>query len=129
MSTKKGRVRALKAWRTRRARYGKDGVMNTRADVIETRKQIRSGRQRRRPATHFFMGDQIRPLSSSKAGKKQWKRTQIIDIPRDGSQYEVWERVRIRRKGFKQGIDRWANEWAHMRDPAPKQKIKLVKLV
>lgn len=129
MTTAKGRARAKKAWITRRKRYGKDGVMNTRADVIETRKQVLKGPQRRRPATHFFMGDQIRPLSHSKAGKKQWRKTQEIDIPRDGSTYEVWERVRVKRKGFPRGLDRWPNEWAHMKDPAPKGKVKMLKKI
>ena len=129
MVTKKGRTRALKAWRTRRKRYGKDGVMNTKADVVETRKHIRGGPQRRRPATHFFMGDQIRPLSHSIAGKEQWKKTQRIDIPRDGSTYEVWERVRVKRKGFPKGLDRWVNEWAHLKDPSPKGKVKMLRKV
>jgi len=129
MVTKKGRVRAKKSWATRRKRYGKDGVMNTKADVIETQKHIMKGPQRRRPATHFFMGDQIRPLSQSKAGMKQWKRTVIVDVQRPGTEYEVWERTRVQRKGFPKGLDRWVNEWAHMKDPKPKGKIKLLKKV
>lgn len=130
MSTAKGRARAKKSWATRRKRYGKDGVMNTKADVVETRKHIRGGPQRRRPATFFFMGDQIKPLSQSKAGKEQWKKTKRIDIPRDGSTYEVWERVRVKRKGFPKGWDRWTDEWAHLKDLPPKgKKVKMLRKV
>jgi len=128
MTTAKGRARARKAWATRRKRYGKDGVMNTKADTRDTFVHMKKGPQRRRPATHFFMGDHIRPLSQSKAHKKQWRKSVIVDVQRPGVKYEVWERIRVKRKGFPRGLDRWANEWAHMKDPAPKAKVKLVKL-
>lgn len=128
MSTAKGRARAKRAWKTRRARYGKDGVMDTAKDKKETAFHVLKGPQRRRPATHFFMGDQIKPLGKSKAWAKQWKKTQRIDVPRDGRVYEIWERVRVKRKGTRQTFDRWANEWAHMNDPAPKGRLKLVKI-
>jgi hypothetical protein len=117
-----------KSWRTRRKRYGKNGIMDTKTETKETYIQISKGTQRRRPNTHYYKGDQIKPLSNSIAGKKQWRRSVVIDIQRPGTKYEVWERVRIKRKGHKSGLDRWANEWAHLKDPAPKSMVKLVKL-
>lgn len=128
MTTAKGRARARKAWATRRKRYGKDGVMNTEADTRQTWEHIRQGPQRRRPATHYFMGDQIKPLSASKKGRAQWQRTVIVDKKRPGTTYEVWEMVRFKKKGFPLGIDRWTAEWAHMKDPVL-SKVKLVKMV
>jgi hypothetical protein len=128
MTTAKGRARARKAWATRRKRYGKDGVMNTMAETVNTIKHIRSGTQRRRPATHFFMGDQVKPISASKQGRAQWRRTVIVDRKRPGVKYEVWERLRVKSKGFPKGVDRWTAEWAHMNDP-PQAKVKLVKML
>ena len=127
------RARARKAWKTRRKRYGKDGVMDTRADTLETLKvwqKTRSGQGRRRPATHFYMGDQVRPIFRGKKGQKQWRRTVVVDIRRPGTAYEVWERVRVKRKGFPKGLDRWQNEWAHLHDKPPKAgKVKMLRKV
>ena len=130
MVTAKGRARAKKSWRTRRKRYGKDGVMDTKVDVRETWFQITKGNQRRRPATHYFMGDQIKPLGATKKLRNQWQRTVMVDKKRPGVKYEVWERIRVKSSGLKHGADRWIAEWAHMNDPAPKgNRVKLVKLV
>lgn len=129
MPTAKGTARAKKAWITRRKRYGKDGLMDTKRDVRETVKHIFKGTQRRRPATHYYKGDQIRPLSQTRAGKRQWRRSQLLDAQRPGTKYEAWERMRVKSSGHPKGLDRWVNEWAHVRDLPPKGKaVKLVRL-
>lgn len=118
------RRRALKGWRTRRKRYGKDGVMDTKADARNTFQHIRAGTQRRRPATHYYQGDQIKPFAS----KKQWRRTVVVDVQRPGTKYEVWERMRVQRKGFPKGLDRYTKEWAHLHDVGPRT-VKILKRI
>lgn len=112
-----------KSWRVRRERYGGKGHaepkrwLSVREKVLTSmlrNKQARAvakklyvGKRRsimlaklRRIYRHrpnrlgYYMGDQVKPLSQSSAGMRQWKECVKRDKALDGSDYEKWERLR-----------------------------------
>ncbi len=65
----------------------------------------------------YYKGDQIKPLSFSQAGIRQWKRAVAMDKVRTGKGYEEWEKLRTPK-----GKDRIISEWRWL-DRRAKRKI------
>jgi len=95
-----------------------------RAKKAITRKiaTIRAATRLRPVKLAYYKGDQVRPLVNTPAGMRQFAKTVQMDMPRDGSEYESWEKNR------RKGRDTVIKEWLHIGKRGRPKKKKLRKV-
>jgi len=90
--------------------------------------RVRANSRWRPRKSYFYKGDQIRPLSNTPAGLRQWATAVSLDDPRDGGNYEKWEGRGNRHppsKGFPRGKDKYHSEWLQLK-AKPRKAIKKI---